>query len=275
MAAPLLPPGAGRAAVLAFALYCALALLVTWPFPAKLADSVPGGLADPLIYSAILNWDWQCLAAADWRGYFSAPFVHPYPSGLAYANHLTGLALAGLPLAWLGCGPLVAYGVLTLAAFPLAALAMFLLALACTHSRAGALLAGLVYAFAPFRLLRLGHVEVLHSWGLPLALLLLMALLTRPHWARAAALAAVCAWQGLTNLYFAVYLALLLPLALLCLLPTSPARGSLRLWLLLALAAALAAVIMLPSVLPYRQLQVDMGLERSLAEVVAPQNWSN
>src|SRR5262249_22304456 len=67
--------------------------------------------------------------------------------------------------------PVLAYGVLLIASFVLNGLAMFALARALTQSDAGAFVAGLAFAFAPYHASQVAHVQMLMSFGMPLALL--------------------------------------------------------------------------------------------------------
>lgn len=267
-------PGA-RPAAAALLAYLLLTLAVTWPLPARICSAVPGDLADPLFYSTVLWWDCTRLAALDFSNYFSPPFGHPFPYSLAYSNHGTGLALPALPLWLLLREPLPVYNLLTLAAFPFSAFAAFLLARRLTGSSAGAFLAGLIYAFAPFRLLRLGHLEVLHAWGIPLAMLALLSLLERPRTGAAAGLALMVAWAALVNLYFLVHLALLLPLALLVLAPRYPGWRTTRFWLLTIMAGLAVIAALLPFLQPYRILRETMGFDRAVGETVAPHGLLN
>src|SRR4030095_1397933 len=77
---------------------------------------------------------------------------------------------------------LVSYNLTVLLSYPLCGLAMFVLVRRLTNNTAGGFLAGLAYAFAPYRASHLPHIQMLVSYGMPLALLGLHEYLESRRW---------------------------------------------------------------------------------------------
>jgi hypothetical protein len=189
-----------------------LALLMHWPLPLNIGSDVPRDLGDPLPQSWQVAWDGHALLhqPLDW---FQANIFWPLPNSLAFSDALVGYAPAGA----IGSGPhaaIVRYDLLFLFAYALAFLGAYLLARELGAGRAGGFVAGAAFAYAPWRLEHDGHLHVLSSGGIPLALALLVRgyRLRRPWVVLAGWL--VAAWQLSLGFTLGIQLAYLL--ALLC-----------------------------------------------------------
>ena len=169
------PTGArdALAATLAYAL-CTIAL--TWPLVRGLSRDLPSDFGDPLLNCWILAWDAEHLLRAlgghlaALGEYWNANIYYPHPLALAYSDHLTAQALQILPVYALTKNPLLCYNLLFLSTFVLSGLGMFLFARELTGSPAAAFLAGLAFAFAPYRFGSIPHLQVLSSAWMPFAL---------------------------------------------------------------------------------------------------------
>src|SRR3954467_2254782 len=210
-------PGLTRPEVALAALAAvAVALLMHWPLPLQVGSDVPRDLGDPLPQAWQGAWDGHALLhqPTEW---FQANIFWPLPNSLAFSDALVGYA----PFGVLGSGvhaAIARYDMLFLFAYALAFLGAYLLARELRAGRAGAFVAGAAFAYAPWRLEQDGHLHVLSSGGIPLAL----ALLVRGHrrgsarWAVAGWL--VAAWQLSLGFSLGLQLAyLLLVLAVLAL----------------------------------------------------------
>jgi hypothetical protein len=194
-----------RGLLAAAALYTALAVAYTWPLAPHLADRVPHDGYDPLLNSFLLWWNAHRLPLT--QAWWNAPFFFPLGGTMALSETLLGLSLLATPLQWAGATPLLAHNVVYLLSFPLCGLAMHLLARELGAREGVALVAGLAFAFAPYRAAHLAHVQVLCAFWIPLVFLGLHRFL-RTGRRRDLALAAA-AWmlQGLTNGYLFLFLA--------------------------------------------------------------------
>lgn len=112
-------------------------------------------------------------------------------------------------------GGVAAYNWIVLLSFPLAAAAAFLLARHLTLSAAGATLAAMAYAFAPFHIAHAAyHPHIAQVQWMPLYLLALWRCLDRASWTRAALLAGATAAVTLSNFYGALIAAVITPVAI-------------------------------------------------------------
>jgi hypothetical protein len=155
-----------RDTLIAAAAYTALTLLFTWPLARGLTRDIPGDFGDPLLNAWILAWDTSHLG----RGWWNANIYYPHPLALAYSEHLLPQALAVWPIQAIANNPILSYNVAFLATFVLSGLGMFLFVREITNSRAAAFVAGVAYAFAPYRVTSIPHLQVLSSQWMPFAL---------------------------------------------------------------------------------------------------------
>jgi len=147
--------------------YIAFTLALTWPLARGLTRDVPSDFGDPLFTMWVMSWDATHLG----RGWWNANIFHPHPLALAYSEHFLPQALQALPIYVATKNPILAYNLVFLSTFVLSGLGMFLFARELTASSEGAIVAGLAYAFAPYRMASLPHLHVLSSAWLPFALL--------------------------------------------------------------------------------------------------------
>jgi hypothetical protein len=148
----------------------ALAVVMTWPLVLHLGDTVPRDLGDPLPQAWQVAWDGHALLHQPLH-FFQANQYWPFRDTLAFSDALIGYTPAGL----IGSGPhaaLVRYDLLFIFAYALAFAGAYLLARELGLSPLGATVAGAAFAFAPFRLEQDGHMQVISSGGIPLALAL-------------------------------------------------------------------------------------------------------
>ena len=136
---------------------------------AQLSTGIANDAGDPLLTAAILQWNAHHLPWSE--AWWQFPIFHPTRDTLAFSEHLLGLSVIASPIAWLTGDPLVTYNLTTLLTFPLCGMAVYALVHALTRSPAAAFLAGLAFAFAPYRMSNLPHIQMLASFWAPLALL--------------------------------------------------------------------------------------------------------
>lgn len=151
----------------AFLVYVVLTLALTWPLARGLAHDVPSDFGDPLFTMWVMSWDATHLGP----GWWNANIFHPHPLALAYSEHFLPQALQALPVYLVTANPILGYNVVFLSTFVLSGLGMFLFARDLTGRWESAMVAGLAYAFAPYRMASLPHLHVLSSAWLPFVLL--------------------------------------------------------------------------------------------------------
>ena len=157
-------------------LYTVLALAATHPLWQHLGDRLPGDVGDPVLNTYILAWDMHALVV-DPANLFNANFFFPLPGTLAFSENLAGSALLALPLMLLSGEPVLAYNLMFLANFVLAGVGMYLLVLHITRRRVAAFVAGVAFAFAPYHMASLAHLQLLSIGWLPLLALVLSRIL--------------------------------------------------------------------------------------------------
>jgi len=246
----------------AFLLYAALAIALTWPLVTGLTHDVPGDFGDPLFTSWVLAWDATHLGS----GWWSANIFAPHPLSLAYSEHFLPQALQVLPIYATTKNPILCYNVLFLSTFALSGLGMFLLGRELTGSPAAGLVAGLAFAFAPYRIASIPHLQVLSSAWMPFVLFGL-----RRHFAtgRLRPLAgAVAAWLA-QNLSCGYYLLFFSPIVILYIAWELTTRGmwsdTRTLWRT-GIAIAIVFAGTAPFLLPYFELRRLGFSPRSLTE---------
>jgi hypothetical protein len=151
----------------ATALFAALTLIFTWPLALGLTRDIPGDFGDPLLNAWILAWDATHLG----RGWWNANIFFPHPLSLAYSEHLLPQALEILPIYAATKQAILCYNLLFLSTFVLSGVGMFLFAREITGRADAAVVAGIAYAFAPYRVPSMPHLQVLSSAWMPFALL--------------------------------------------------------------------------------------------------------
>jgi len=162
----------GREVVLVALAAALLAVVLFWPLAAHLGTDIPLDLGDPLPQSWQVAWDGHALATQP-LGFFQSNQFWPLHDSLAFSDALIGYTPAGL----IGHGPhaaVVRYDLLFLFAFALAFLGAYLLARELGAPPWAAAVAGAAFACAPWRLEQGGHLHVLSSGGIPIALFLLL-----------------------------------------------------------------------------------------------------
>lgn len=165
-----------REATLAGLAGIALACLLRLPVLRNPRTGVPAGLGDPLLQTWQLAWGRHALLTQPLSPFDSNTFW-PLERSLAFSDSLLGYAPLGL-LFGAGIGNAVLrYNVLFLLTYALAFTGTYALVRQLGASRTAGAVAGLAFAYAPWHFAQEGHLHILSSGGIPLAL----ALLARGH----------------------------------------------------------------------------------------------
>ncbi|HEY1451777.1 MAG TPA: hypothetical protein VGF47_12560 [Solirubrobacteraceae bacterium] len=189
----------------------ALAVLVTWPLVLHLPSRISPDLGDPVRTAWQVAWVGHAMLH-DPLHLFDANAFYPHPLSLAFSDSLLGYG----PAAFFGSGTvaaLVRYNLLFLFAWSLAFVGCYLLARELGLRKLGAAAAAAAFAYAPYRVTEAGHLHVISSGGIALALFLLLRGYRRSSRALVIAGWLVSAWQislGFTlGLQFAYLMAVL------------------------------------------------------------------
>jgi hypothetical protein len=140
--------------------------------------TLPQDIWDPSLVSYLIAWGGHALLHQP-SNVWDLNAFYPSPYGLAYTDSL----LAYAPFAILGTGPEVAvlrYNLLYIAALALVLFGAYVLVRQLGVGRLGAAVAGIAFAMAPWRLAQAGHLQIISTGGMMLAL----AMLARGHGVR-------------------------------------------------------------------------------------------
>lgn len=187
---------------------CAISAAMNWPLTTHIGSRIGQDLGDPVRTAWQLAWQGHALLHKPLALYESNAFW-PLHHSFAFSDSLLGY----MPASLIGHGAhaaLVRYNLLFLFAYALCFAGAYLLARELGVGRAAAVVAGVAFAYAPFRLSQNGHLHVISSGGIPLALFLL----TRGYRRRSArtvlAGGVVTAWQLALGFTLGLQLAYLL-----------------------------------------------------------------
>ena len=156
-----------RDPLVAALLYTGLTLLLTWPLARGLTHDLPADFGDPLFASWAIAWDATHLGPR----LVECEHLPPAP---AVARLFGAFPRAGVCRSCRSTprrsNPILCYNLLFLSTFILSGLGAFLLGRELTGSRAAGFVAGLAYAFAPYRFASVPHLQVLSAAWMPFVL---------------------------------------------------------------------------------------------------------
>ncbi len=251
------------------ALLFALTLVMTNPLVLHLADAVEDK-QDALLNVWIIAWVGHALTTDPLR-LFDANILYPYHNTLAFSEVLLPQGLLALPVNLASGNTILGYNLVLLFSFLLAAYAMYLLVFDLTRQRIAGIVAGIVFAFNPYNLGNLAQVQLLSFGWMPLALLALRRTIRRPQWATRNAIlfGLFFSLQTLASIYYGFLEGIAVALYLAWSLVTnhvSQMRHYVALLARLSISAVVIAVLVVPVLLPYLQVQRELGFERSIEE---------
>ena len=248
-------------------LFVALTVFLTYPLAFRAGSAVIGADPDTELFIWTLAWDTHAFTTRP-LAIFDANIFYPYADTLAYSENLIGSGLFAAPVLWMTGNPVLALNLVTLLSIVLCGVGAFLLARRVGAGYPAAIVAGVVFAFAPSRFFRISQLHLTAVQWIPFTLASLHAYFDTGR-ARDLRLAVVFfSLQALTSGHGAVFLivATLAFLAYRLVIGDSVdlARRARDLgWI--GILALLPAVLV---VLPYRDVQAEMGLRRGL------ENWA-
>ena len=244
--------------------YVALVVALGFSIIAELGSVVVNDPGDPLLNTWILWWNSSHvpLTAAWWN----APAFFPTTDVLAFSEHLLGLSLLTSPVMWITGNALLAYNVAFLLTFLLSACGAYALGLALTKRHDAAFVAGLLYAFAPYRMAQLAHIQTLASFWMPVALVGLHLYVERRRARWLVLFAAAAVLQGLTNGHYLLFFPVLIALWMVWFLPRTRTLAALG---AIAAAGVASVLVVLPTLLHYRAVHTSYGFSRGLEEITS------
>lgn len=262
--------------------YLLLTLVTTWPLAATVTTHLPNDLGDPLLNCWILAWTADHLLALAtghveaWSSLWHGNIFHPEPYTLGYSEVLIAQSIQVLPIWALTRNIVLGYNLVFLATFVLSGIGMFLLVRQLLDDWRVAFVAGLLFAFIPYRAHQASHIQVMSSQWMPFALYgFERAIATRRLKPLALGSLALVA-QNLSCGYFLVFFSFFVPPYVAAALARHGRLMDFRLWLRFAVAGALVGAATVPWMQPYLALRDVHDMRRSLDELAAfsADTWS-
>jgi hypothetical protein len=242
---------------LVFVLFVALTAVLTYPQVLHLSTGV-NDAGDPLLNAWALAWIAHQLPQ-DPAHIFDANIFYPERRTLAYSETLLVPGLMTAPLLWAGGGPILAYNLLFLSGFVCSGLGTFLLVRSLTGRVDAALVAGVLFAFQPFRIDHYAHLQMQLTEFMPLGLWGLHRTLAAGRLTDGLLTGFFVAANALSCMYYGIFFGAYLVVLGCALMAALRGRRLSRAVAALAAGAALAFAILAPLSRPYFQNRQQLG----------------
>jgi len=253
-----------RRALAVIALFAALTALMTWPQVRWL-----GSRATPHqdVFFNMWRLQWVAHALVTPRAHlFDANIFTPEPRTLAFSDAMLVEAFAAAPLAWAGVRPMLVHNLVLLGGIVVSASTMFMLVRYLTGCSGAGVVAGVVFAFVPYRFDHYMHMELQWTVWAPLAFWSMHRTFDTGEWKYGIATGLSVALQMLSSIYYGIFLATLLPVGALLLARDGEAPRR-RVFAALAAGAVVALLVSAAYARPYRASHATVG-DRSQEEVL-------
>ncbi len=264
-------------------LMTALSVLLTWPLARVMTTEVASDLGDPVFNCWIMMWtggqvlrflkgDWSALG-----NYWNGNIFYPERLTIAYSEHLTPQMLQILPIYAATGNMVLCYNLLFLSALVLCGLGMYLLVRELTGQPVAAFVAGVAFAFSPYRVDQFAHLQVMGSQWMPLALYGFRRYFVGGRLRALVGATAAVVVQVLSCFYYLFFFA---PFAAAYCLYEMVAQNrwrNRRMWLQLSVAGIVALLVIAPFLTPYLEVRAETGVGvRTPNEVAefAADTWS-
>jgi hypothetical protein len=257
--------------LLVFLGFCLLTALMTWPWVTRMRDAVvdPG---DPYLSAWILWWDFH-QTFTDPLNLFHTNVFYPYRYTLAFSEHSYGVSMLFFPLFALGLRPLTVQAVAMFFGFVTSGYGAFRLGRTLTGSTGVAWVAGIIFAFIPYRFHLMSQVVYVFSPWIPLLFEALVLFARERSRQRAVWLGIAFFMSGLTTVSW--FTLSLVPFALSAafLLTRYRLWRERAFWLRSGVALGLAAVALMPFMVPYYIVSKLYGFARRIEDIKAESAW--
>ncbi len=254
-------------------LFLALTLILTNPLALHVWNAVEDK-QDALLNTWIVAWVGHALSTNPLE-LFNTNIFYPYTNTLAYSEILLPPGLFALPITLALNNSIFAYNLALLAMLWLNAFGMYLFVVNLTRRVEAGWIAGAIYAFNPFNLGNFAQLQLATLGFLPLALLFLNTLLHARERPQGAMLrdtflfALFFILQSLSSFYYALLSGFAVALFLLAWLIAQRAdflNSLRRVFIPLVASFAFIAMVLIPFLLPYFQVQRELGFSRRVQE---------
>lgn len=170
-----------------------LAVVMSWPLVLHLGERIPQDLVDPLNQTWQLGWVGHALRVSP-SSIWQANGFYPVQDSLAFSDSLMGYAPISVLLRGTR-GALTAYNLAFITAYTMCFAGAALLARELGARTSAAVVAGVAFAYAPWRMTHNGHLNILSIGGIAIAAFLLLRGYRRASRRLIVAGWLACAWQ--------------------------------------------------------------------------------
>jgi hypothetical protein len=247
------------------ALFTLLTVVMTWPL-ARVLGTRSVEHHDVLFNIWRLAWVQHALATTP-STLFDANQFYPERHVLAYSDAMLVEGLIAAPLFAAGMRPLLIHNLMLLGAMAASGIGMFTLARYLSRSTGAAIIAGLVFAFAPYRFGHIMHMELQWAMWIPWAFWAMQRTLETGRLKFGLLTGAFMALQIGSSIYYGIFLVILLTVAgAVQLVRVAPSQRMKTIGGLAA-GAVIAASVAVPYSKPYRDATGRVGI-RSIPEIL-------
>lgn len=246
-------------------IFTAITVAATWPLASVMTTRIVPDVGDPLFNCWVMMWtggqvlrflsgDFHALA-----DYWNGNIFYPAQNTIAFSEHLTPQMLQILPIFAATHNIILCYNLLFLSALVFSALGMYLFIRELTGQPVAGFVAGLAFAFAPYRADQYTHLQVITTQWMPLAFYGFQRYFAT---SRPRALVGAVAAVVLQALSCGYYLFFFTPFAAAFCVIEGARQGAWRhrrTWLQVGAAAAIALLVLWPFLRPYMQVRESAG----------------
>jgi len=246
---------------------------MTWPLAAHFTTTVLGAPQDNYYYLSWFAWFRHTCLDLHAPSTINPNVFYPFGHNFSTSETTWANVILTLPVLLWG-GEVAAYNTAVLASFVLSAFGMYLLVFYLTKSWFAGIVSGAIFAFCPYRMAHLGggQLPLLGTQWLPLCLWSIERALRERRWSHGLGAGLFYGLAALSSWYYAFMAGLLLPVYVLF--RARPWRHYLReryVWAALFAAVVVAAIMVVPAILPTLRLSGEEGMSYSLQFV---DRWS-
>ena len=192
-------------ALLSLLLFTVLTAVMTYPQLRHMGDAVYDA-GDPLLNLWALSWVAHQAPTAP-AHLFDANIFVPERWTFAYSETLLAPAVLAAPLLWMGVGSILVYNIVFVSGFILSGLGTVLLVRHLTRNTAAAIVAGIIFAYLPFRFDHYAQLQLQQAEWIPLALWAFHRVMDRGRLRDGLWLGACVAAQLFSCMYYGIFLA--------------------------------------------------------------------
>jgi hypothetical protein len=192
-----------------WALFIGITIAITWP-SAMVLSSRAIEHYDVFFNIWRLAWVHHALATSP-ANLFNANQFYPEPLVLAYSDAMLLEGLIAAPMFAAGVKPLLIHNLLLLGAIAASGIGMYALARHLWRNEAAAIIAGLVFAFAPYRFGHFMHMELQWTMWIPWAFWAMQRTIESGRVKFGLLTGVFIALQLLSSVYYGIFLGVVLP----------------------------------------------------------------